>query len=189
MVFDCNESNGLAMCADADLKGMDMHCTYKGVSIKDTWKKPVIPLDPKEGKNYSDLLWNLFNWTIVSSNFILLTQNITKEAVEYLDVDIVDTVRHTVCTDYKVANVIDVIDALDMERSVYTIQEYEQQKILGVHVYVLKRDKLKGHEIFRLSGDTKPIFVSENIRRVVLDNSLTGFEFWPVKAVNSTKMH
>lgn len=36
---------------------------------------------------------------------------------------------------------------------------------------------VQGHDIFRLKDDTIPVFVSERMKDIIENNSLTGFAF------------
>ena len=84
-------------------------------------------------------------------------------------------------TEYKIANLLDVVDALDLEHSQYDLFELDNEKIISVEKYALKEEMVFGHDIFRLKDDTIPIFISERIRDIIENNSLTGFAFIEVE--------
>ena len=93
-------------------------------------------------------------------------------------IDIKNNVENT---EYKIANLLDVVDALDLEHSQYDLFELDNEKIISVEKYALKEEMVFGHDIFRLKDDTIPIFISERIRDIIENNSLTGFAFIEVE--------
>jgi hypothetical protein len=72
-------------------------------------------------------------------------------------------------------NVLQVIDAIDYEKS--TFRKLSNGKLLTVKEYVFKPDCLMGVDIFKVPYFTTNVYVSDRFRQTVLDNNLTGFEF------------
>ena len=84
---------------------------------------------------------------------------------------------------YHVANVCKVIDALDLGNSKYDLFELDDEKILSVEKYALKKEVIKDYNIFKLENDTIPTFVSEEFKNKIEEDNLTGFQFLEVKVV------
>jgi hypothetical protein len=72
-------------------------------------------------------------------------------------------------------NVLQVIDAIDYEKS--TFRKLPNGKLLTVKEYVFKPDCLMGIDIFKDPYFTTNVYVSDRFRQTVLDNKLTGFDF------------
>ena len=71
------------------------------------------------------------------------------------------------------------IECLDLEGS--TIKYFKEGGILRVVKYSLFWERLKGQHIFWIRElGTTPTFVSDEFKRVVEKNGLTGLEFYPV---------
>lgn len=152
--------------------------------IVDDWNKEItFQYDIEEGNILTDYLASDMGWVIVSKKFRDVMKEITGQCVQYLDINIVNSLGREEDNRYKVANVIEHLDALDLNNSVYDYYELDDEKILSVEKYALKKDKVKGYDIFKLSDDTIPIFVSDKFKKIVEENSLIGFQFLEVKVV------
>lgn len=74
-----------------------------------------------------------------------------------------------------------MLGTFDMNNSEYDIFEFDDEKIISVRKYALKRSIICDHHIFRLKGDTIPFFVSEQLKSIIENNKLSGFAFLEVK--------
>ncbi|WP_423237339.1 imm11 family protein [Clostridium tetanomorphum] len=54
---------------------------------------------------------------------------------------------------------------------------------MSVEKYALKKERIQNHHIFKLKGDTIPVFVSERVKDIIVSNNLLGFAFLEVKVV------
>jgi len=136
-----------------------------------------------KGKVATDYLGNSYGWLIFSANFINKTNNLINESIQYLPITIRDKKNNTKLLGYHVANVYKVIDALDLENSKYDLFELDDEKILSVEKYALKKEVIEGYNIFKLENDTIPTFISEDLKNKIEENNLTGFQFLEVKVV------
>lgn len=59
----------------------------------------------------------------------------------------------------------------------YDVFTLGDEKIISVEKYALNNQMVQGHDIFRLKDDTIPVFVSERMKDIIENNSLTGFAF------------
>jgi len=88
---------------------------------------------------------------------------------------------------FSVANVLNVIDAFDFERSVFDRFEddfpnpHVRGQIAGVLRFVLIEGKLDGHDIIRLKEYPLAFFVSEKFKRMFVANRFTGYSFSSVE--------
>lgn len=74
-------------------------------------------------------------------------------------------------------NVINVIDCIDYEKSEYKTFR-DGQRIMRFITYVFNEEKTKGMNLFKLKDEPlKRPFVSDEFRKRVIDNNLTGFKF------------
>ena len=102
--------------------------------------------------------------------------------LQYLPINVVDATGGRTLTGYAVANIIDVVDALDIQHSKY-LEEIDDDgmQVRFVTVYALKAERLHGRDVFRLKGELPCIFVSDRFRRVVKKNGITGCDFGVVR--------
>jgi hypothetical protein len=86
---------------------------------------------------------------------------------------------------YSIANIVDLVSALDVEKSMLT--RYGESRpdrigqISGIMKPVLKESLLSGHDIFRLAGYPLAYFVSERFRNIFLRGHFTGYTFGHVR--------
>lgn len=150
-------------------------------TICNEWDGMEFKYNSDKGEVFSDYLANIFRWLIVSKRFRKLIQEIVMDkAIQYLPTKIIDVISKNETTEYEIANLLDIVDGLDLKHSKYDVFELDDEKIISVEKYALKKEKIDGHNIFRLKNDTVPVFVSEKVKNIIEDNALTGFAFLEV---------
>jgi len=68
-----------------------------------------------------------------------------------------------------------------LEKSVYDEFKLDDNIIISIEKYALKRNPIEDHHIFKLKDDTIPTFVSEEIKNIVEENNFLGFDFLEVR--------
>ena len=179
LVYDYENDDNYVNCDIANIGNMNEYITSNGKVI-DKWDEVVFKYDSSEGNVLTDCLANVYRWYVVSDDFRKYTDDIIGEQVQYLPVTIVDKRTKAEISTYCVANIVTLVDALDLENSKYDIFELDDEKIISVEKYVLKQNKILKWNIFRLKGDTIPIFASELVKNVIEDKGLLGFRFLEV---------
>lgn len=182
LMYDYEKGDSSVYCDVGKIGSMNKYITFNGEKI-DEWEEVNFEYDSAQGNVLTDFLANVYRWLLVSDNFRYLTESIIKDQVQYLPIKIIDRVTKMQIDSYSVANVVMVADAFDIENSEYDIFELDDKKVFSVRKYALKSNKLVGMHIFRLKEDTIPVFVSENLKKVIEDNGLIGFDFLEVKVV------
>ena len=182
LIYDYEQDDNYVNCDVASIDNMNEYITISGEEIKQ-WGEVVFEYDSTEGNVLTDYLANLYRWFVVSENFCNKTQKILESQVQYLPIKVIDRFTGIQVDSYFVANIVTVIDALDLDNSKYDIFELDNEKIISVEKYALKSSEIVNRHIFRLKDDTIPIFVSETLKKVIEDNDLTGFEFLEVDVI------
>lgn len=178
-MYDFENDSNYIYCNKIDLMGLDKYAVMIGEKIKTDWKKLIFEFQLDEGYEYTDYLANVYGWFVVSEEFIELTNNIMMDSIQYLDIEIKDVLSDETIQGYKVGNIIDVVDALDLSHSLYDELEIDNKKIILVKKYALM-NSVKEHHIFKLKGYEIPIFVSELVKKLIEKNKLKGFDFLEV---------
>ncbi|WP_077319301.1 Imm43 family immunity protein [Virgibacillus proomii] len=163
--------------------GREQYELLEGRVISNWNESPVFYYNPSEGDNTVDYVHNDLSWFIISSKFKSILENIDKGSVQYLSVDIKDNENNNLLKGYTVANIINVVDAIDYTHSIYSVFELEDEKVYNFTKYALKESEIKGH-IFKLKGDEIPIFVSEKVKELIEQHNITGCDFLEVKVVS-----
>ncbi|MDE6887894.1 MAG: hypothetical protein K2P45_04515 [Eubacterium sp.] len=182
VAYDYENGDDYIYCHQSELGGIDEYAVTDGVRI-DSWKNIVLRYSSKEEDVLSDHLANVHGWPVVSAKFRELTNAFLAEQVQYLPIKVLDVEHGKEIDTYYVVNAVCLIDALDLEHSTYDDITLDDEKVLIVEKYALNRSKIKGEHMFRLKGDTIPLFVSEEVKDVIEDNALTGFTFIEVELV------
>ena len=155
----------------------------KGEKIENWDEDVIFQYSNDEGIIFTDYLASNNRWLVVSEKFRRLIGEIESDSIQYLDIKIKNSRTDKINDTYKVANVITILDALDLENSQYDVFELDDKKILSIEKYALRKNMIENKNIFRLKDDTIPIFVSERFKNIVEENSLIGFQFLEVKVL------
>ncbi|EDO7462878.1 hypothetical protein GZ714_001941 [Campylobacter coli] len=171
--YNHNDVDNWYSCDLVDIKNNDKYALLESKPITN-WQTPSFKIDKNEGDILTDLIHNDCGWRIVSPKFINLMQDLIKDCVQYLDVEIKSQeINYYGC---KIMHVIKSLEALDYEHSVYTYMG-DNDEYLSITKAVLKKSKLDGSHIFRIKDDEVPVFVSSEFRKIVRENNLLGFSF------------
>lgn len=141
--------------------------------IKSIWEPTVLEyiygLKSKRSKNF-DFSQTCNPLITVSPKAIDVFKNMFSENGEILDIQYPDGFSFFHCTN--------IVNALDEEKSEIVWLDKEKGWISGINHFVLKQEKLKGHNIFRLpNANFEYIFFSENFKELYLKNNLKGIHF------------
>lgn len=179
LMYDYERDDKYVNCDNGDIGNMNEYEVSEGCRI-DRWDKVTFKYNSNEGDILSDYLANVYGWLVVSDAFRKLTHNIIQDQIQYLPIRLVESNTKREIDSFSVANVVKLVDALDLEKSKYDIFELGDRKIIDVEKYALKKEIIKDCHIFRLQDDTIPIFVSETLKKVIEENNLLGFAFLEV---------
>ena len=183
LIFAFNEADdaNYVSCNAGQIHGLSEYSAMEGKSLQTKWPLVTLPYNTKEGSVFSDYLHNVYGWLLVSDRFIHCVKPFAEEAVEYLDITILNSSTGQERTDYKVANVIDVVDALDLDNSVYDTYVAAGKEFKVIRKFSLKFPAVQNHHIFKLPCEPASVFVSEEIKNIIEKHSMTGFDFIPVQ--------
>lgn len=180
LIYEYENDKKYVNCNFANIQGMDEYAVSSGNFISE-WKPIVFEYSGDEGDIMTDYIANIFRWLIVSNKFLLLVNNMGFSAkFQFLPVKLRDVCSNIENEFYGVLNILDIVDAFDLEHSKYDVFELDNERIFLVEKYALRKGAVKGYDIFRLKNDTIPVFVSEKIKKIIEENQLLGFDFLEV---------
>ena len=155
-------------------------CTGKKV---DNWNSNITLVcnDPSETV-VPDWLSQPNGWFVVSKRFVDTVSQLENGAIQYLPVKLDACQPQMQSEEYYVANVIEILDAVDFDNSVYFMLFQNEPSIIK---YALKGGIIKNHHIFMVKEAilSLSIFVSEDFKKAVRKAKLSGFSFTEVKVV------
>lgn len=126
----------------------------------------------------SDYLLNVKRWPIVH---IRVMEELNKKGItgiQYFPIKLIDVVSQRVNANYVLMYIENFIDAFDMNRSKYKYNDkYNFYTFIPMETY-LNKDICSKYDVFRCSKSAAAIYVSEKIRKIVIDNQWVGFSFY-----------
>lgn len=163
--------------------GIDEYAIYDGKIIENWNDNITFHYNPEQGCVPNDYLANNLGWLIASEQCrnILDEMNITN--IQYLPIKIKNLFNKSEIEGFSVVNIIGKTEALNLNASVYSYFELDDENILNVIKYAINKNDVTNIHIFRLKEDTIPIFVSEEVKKAFEINKLNGFDFLEIKVV------
>jgi len=179
---------------EEDLRGIDRWIIYKGARISD-WPEEVTFY--VRGERAEDYLFSaLPGWVLVSERVREAFEDCEIKGVQFLPVNVRHKENGSSVGTYWILNVVDVIEALDWERTRWLHPERkfdDEHPILDVVSIALDLDAVRGADIFRLkvkSDVTTGVYISERLK-TCLDaaNATSGFKFIGIPAYTRDSDH
>ncbi|MBZ9686134.1 hypothetical protein G9F72_007280 [Clostridium estertheticum] len=173
------ERNGV-MAYHSELYGIGMHDIIRGNHLYNWDKRITFNYTPDNGSEITDYICNDFRWLIVSNKFREAFENAHMTGIQYLPLSIINKETGIALGEYYVANICNLIEAVDMGQSEYI------ELMPGKYVFAsfaVKEDKINSFDIFRLKEYNVSILLSEKFKNIIKINKLTGFNFTKVKVV------
>jgi hypothetical protein len=184
LIYDYKNDDDVICCTQKDMYGIDRYDVIKGEEIN-CWSESIsFSYNPYDGKNFTDFLANDLNWFMVSQAFKEILEKNKIGGLQYLPIIILNDVTEEIIKNYYLTNVCNLIDALDLENSKFSIYtNIDGSNLISVNVYALKNDIIKDIDIFRIKDNNIPIFVSDKLRKIIRKNKITGCDFVEVKVI------
>ncbi|MGG0658097.1 imm11 family protein [Rummeliibacillus pycnus] len=174
-----NEREIICLCENSF--GWEQYELSEGKQISSWNEKITFYYNPSEGNQVSDYIHNNLSWFIVSPLFETILNEIDNGGVQFLPINIINKENDNSIHGYTVANVVNVVDAINFEKSTYSVFELDDNKFYDISKYTLNENEINGKHIFKLKGDEIPIFVSELVKELVEKNNITGCDFLEVE--------
>lgn len=172
---DSNENDVICYCDDS--KGFEQYELKEGNYIKN-WKENItFYFNSNEGSNLTDYLSNDLGWFIVSQRLKDMMDTLKIDKIQYLAVNIVDTEGSIASDKYYIANVFEIVDAIDLDNSDYSVIDLDGEKVYSIRKYAIIENTVKQFHLFKILGDEIPLFVSEKFKELVETYEITGCDF------------
>ena len=160
---------------------VDQRHAFDGRKLKPSWKPLAVKRMGSPGKlELSDSPG--FTIPVFSEKAMKVLRPLISDSIEELELLFKEK-------EYVGVNVITVLDVIDYEKSVYKMFS-DGNRIMYFEKYVFSEtEELKKHHIFKIKDESvnKP-FVSDEFKKVVEENGLTGFRFqlvWDSEVVDA----
>lgn len=128
-----------------------------------------------------DWLSNPLGWCAVSKRFATAISHLENNSIQYLPIKVKACQPQMIAEEYSIANVITVLDAVDIKNSEY-MSLFGKPNIIK---YALKGEIINSHHIFKVKESILSLstFVSEDFKEAIRKADLRGFSFTEVKVV------
>lgn len=180
LLYDYEHDNDYVFCNKMDIGNLDRYIESSGCEFTPS-KRITMYLDGEDGSVFTDYLANEYCWFVISERLKALIEGLPDYRIQFIPVDLIDSFGNIMTNKYYVCNILDVIDAIDLENSVYNVFSTMGETVYSFVKYALKAEMTKDKHIFRIKSCTIPIFVSEYFKQIIENNSMTGFDFLEVK--------
>jgi hypothetical protein len=128
-------------------------------------------------KTLGDVLGNPWGYLVWSSRLRGVLARLTRDAVQYLPT-VIDDVKRERTRDYRLANPLVLVDALDEARS--RLHYADDGYIEFVDRLVIDDKRVGNSSLFRLSAFPADVIVRAHIAESVLQSGCTGVKFVPI---------
>lgn len=129
----------------------------------------------------SEYLLNASRWPIVHKK---VQEEFTRqqiEGIQYLPINLIDVVTNNVNKNYVVMNILNFIDAIDLEKSEFIyIEKYDAYSFLP-HATYLDKEICRNYDIFRAIKSPEAVYVSQKVKNIIEENNWVGFDFYRQK--------
>ncbi len=161
-------------------------CKWKlkeGVSCADWFpENTVLPIYSEDGIKLTDSIQNYSDLLIISEKLKAIFEKHSGANFEYLPVRISDKKGRVTPNQYYIANLLDTVDCLDMEKSSYVMGSIIKDQVSRFSELILDENNIDPtKKIFRLKDKTDQIVVSEEIIPPMKENGIKGPALEPVE--------
>jgi len=176
-MMDVSRENDI-VCHYKDNFGMQEYDLCIGKKLKKWNDSFEFFYDTNEGDIATDYLANDMSWFVVSERLRNILSDLNTD-IQYFEVNIVEKNTNQSLSNYYVANILKLVNALCLEKSDYFGTEIEGiGTIYTVSKYAVFEEKVCGIDMFKLPDNQEiSIFVSERFKSIVEENEITGMEF------------
>lgn len=179
---DSNDNDVVVHCEDT--LGFEQYELKEGNFLENWNDNITFYFNLHDGNRFTDYLANNLGWFIVSKKLKDIIKKVGGD-VQFLSVNVVDfESRSKIENDeYFVANVLGIVDALNLENSDYSVMDLDGEKIYSVRKYAVTEDEINKKSLFKLKRDEIPLFVSETFKQLVEESKITGCEFLEIRTI------
>ena len=174
---------------DAELSG-DVNLELGGdISFERGEAVPTLPVpriiytmndDSRMGRMTDHLSLDEAYGLVFSSRLRELLFDLKIENIQYFDLEIVNPETKEVYTDYKIANVVGLVDCVDKKKS--DLKYFASGNIKRIRKLILNENRIpRSAKIFRLSNDVTLPIVHESVKKAFEVAGISGCLFYKVE--------
>jgi hypothetical protein len=147
---------------------------HNGVPVANAPRLIEFRMTAEEKGELGDYVTTGLPGLVVSKRFKEVLDGAGVDNVQYVPATIHDEVADRTYRDYFVANVIGLVDCIDMKRSKVTMRAALPDKIRDIDELHVDEKRAKGHAIFRLARKSSLVLVNERVKKALERSELKG---------------
>jgi hypothetical protein len=149
----------------------------KGILVPDPPDRITFTMTSEEKGDLGDYVVTGLRGLVISGRFKRALDAFGVDNVQYIPAQIDDEVDGRTYDDYFVANIIGLVDCIDMQRSKLTMRAAMPDKIRDINELHIDEGRARGHDLFRLDRQFTIILVSERLKKALERAKLIGVDF------------
>ncbi len=172
--------------SDADLSGDEPYTSHSGIEFDEgesiqgqrfPMLRFIMDKDTRRGRMTDHISITAFPGEIFSNKAVELLKAMNIENIELIDFEIYDPEQDKIYDDYKVVNIVGVVDCVDLDRS--NLRFYQSGNIKFIRKLALDESKIPEEvKIFRLEKFKLLIVVHDDIKKAFEAAGITGCVFY-----------
>jgi hypothetical protein len=156
-----------------------------GAIITNPPERVVFNMAAKESGTLGDYVYTEFRGLLVSARFRQSFETAGIDNIQYIPAEIRDIVKNVIHEGYFVANIIGVVDCIDMKKSKLIMLPAMPDKIEDIEELHLDESRAMGLLMFRLGRRMTLIAVAERAKRQIEETGLVGVGFVPAEGYST----
>jgi hypothetical protein len=165
---------------DYDLRGFKYTDILEGKPLKH-WDDGILLFCRGEGR-FEDYLPNPLHWPVLSNQFVAILDRLGVTQVQLFPAHIRCSTTCREIKGYQIANITELIPALDREKSEFGFWDEELGEVRNLKKTVIDQSRVRsGAHLFRLAEHPVSLFVSQVLKTELQIGRITGVDFWEVE--------
>lgn len=141
-----------------------------------SWPDVEFYYSSKASNLESEYLLNIKRWPIIHKKVQREFEKQSIEGIQFLPIKLIDVATNDINDNYVVMNILNFIEAYDLDKSKYKYNEKYDYYTFLPHETYLDKTVCGQYDIFRCTKSVSAIYVSEKIKQLIEDNKWVGFE-------------
>ena len=141
-----------------------------------SWPDVEFYYSSKASNLESEYLLNIKRWPIIHKKVQREFEKQSIEGIQFLPIKLIDVATNDINDNYVVMNILNFIEAYDLDKSKYKYNEKYDCYTFLPHETYLDKTVCGQYDIFRCTKSVSAIYVSEKIKQLIEDNKWVGFE-------------